>query len=153
MDVHCIFKIKTQCMGVPKSSDHIRFKIKMQNLSQEPPASSKAPYQDLKDMDVLCTFKIKMESQNLEHMCGKDQWPYLNQDQDAKTKSRTSSVLQSPKWGLKGHGCSLHLQNKNRGPKFGTWVYRRPMNISESRSRCQTPVRNLQYFPKLQTMT
>ena len=49
-------------MGVLKTSDYIQIKIKMQNLSQEHPASSKASNQDFKDMDVLCTFKIKMES-------------------------------------------------------------------------------------------
>ena len=38
-------------------------KIKMPNPSQEPLASSKAPNKDLKDMDVICTFKIQMESQ------------------------------------------------------------------------------------------
>ena len=53
-------------MNVAKTSDHIKIKIKMSNPSQEPSVSSKAPYQDLKDMDVLCTFKIKIESQNLE---------------------------------------------------------------------------------------
>ena len=67
-------------MCVPKTSDHIQFKIKMQNPSQEPPASSKAPNEDWKDMDVLCTFKIKIESQNLDHGCVKDQLPYPNQD-------------------------------------------------------------------------
>ena len=36
--------------------------IKMPNPSQEPPAPTKALNQDLKDMDVLCTFKIKIES-------------------------------------------------------------------------------------------
>ena len=30
----------------------------MPNSSKEPPASSKAPNEDLKDMDVLSTFKI-----------------------------------------------------------------------------------------------
>ena len=54
-------------MGVSKTSDHIQIKIRMPNPSQEPPASSKAPNEDLKDMDVLCTFKIKIESQNLDH--------------------------------------------------------------------------------------
>ena len=43
-----------------KVADHIK-KIKMPNPSQEPPASSKAPNEDLKDIDVLCTFKIKIE--------------------------------------------------------------------------------------------
>ena len=33
---------------------------------QESPVSSEAPKQDLKDIDVLCTLKIKLESQNLK---------------------------------------------------------------------------------------
>ena len=104
-------------------SDHIQIMIKMPNPSQEPLVSSKAPNEDFKDMDVLCTFKIRIESPNLDHGCVKDQWFYPNEDKDAKTQSGTSSVLQSPKWGLKGHGCSLHLQNQDREPKFGSWVY------------------------------
>merc|ERR1711954_484789 len=31
---------------------------------QEPPASFKAQNEDLKDMDILCTLKFKMESKN-----------------------------------------------------------------------------------------
>ena len=54
-------------MGVPMTSDHIKIKIKIPNTSQEPPASSKAPNEDLKDMDVLCTLKIKIERENWEH--------------------------------------------------------------------------------------
>ena len=45
-------------MGVSETSDHIQIMIKMPNLSQKPPASSKALKKDLKDMDVLCIFKI-----------------------------------------------------------------------------------------------
>ena len=66
MDVIYSFEIKIksqiQIMGVSETSDHIQINIKMPNPSQEPPASSKAPNEDLKDMDVLCTFKIKIES-------------------------------------------------------------------------------------------
>ena len=62
-------------MGILKTFDHIQNKIKMPNPSQEPPASPKAPNEDLKDMDVLCTFKIKIESQNLDHGNTEDQWP------------------------------------------------------------------------------
>ena len=51
-------------MGVSKASDHIQINLRVQNPSQEPPASSKAPNEDLKDMDVLCTFKLKIESWN-----------------------------------------------------------------------------------------
>ena len=78
----------------------------MPNPSQETPASSKAPNEDIKDMDVLCTFKFKIVSQ-------KDNWPYSNQYQDAKLQSGTSSILKSLIPGLKGHGHSLHLQNQN----------------------------------------
>ena len=79
-------------MGVTKTSDHIQIKIKMPNPGQEPPAPTKPPNQDLKDMFVLCIFKIKIESQNSDHGCVKDQCPYLNQDQDAKPQSGTSST-------------------------------------------------------------
>ena len=51
-------------MGVSKTSDHIQIKIKMANPSQEPPAPSKAPNEDLKDMDVLCIIKIKVKMLN-----------------------------------------------------------------------------------------
>ena len=48
-------------MGISNICNHIQIKVKMPNLSQKPAASSKAPYEDLKDMDVLCTFKIKIQ--------------------------------------------------------------------------------------------
>ena len=48
-----------------------------------------SPNQDKKDMDFLYTFKIKIESQNLDHSFIKDQWPYKNQDKDAKPQSQT----------------------------------------------------------------
>merc|ERR1712082_457659 len=118
-------------MGASKNKDPIHINIKMPNPSQEPPATSKAPKKDLKDMDVLCTFKIKIESQSSKHGCINDQYPYPNQDQDAKLQSETSSVLQSPKSGLKGHGCSLHLLYQARAPKFGIWVSQRPVTISK----------------------
>ena len=62
-------------MDETKTSDHIQTNITILNLSQEPPVSFKAPNQDLEDMDLLWTFKIKKESQNLEHGYSKDQWP------------------------------------------------------------------------------
>ena len=70
-------------MGVSKTTDHIKIKIKMPSPSQEPPASSIAQNQDLKDMDVLCNIKMKLDSHTFEPGCIIDQWPYPNQDQDA----------------------------------------------------------------------
>ena len=80
-------------MDKTKTSDHIQVNIRMQNPSQEPAASSKAPNEDLKDMDVLCTFKSKIVSQNLEHGCIKDQKLYPNQDRGPKPQSDTFSIL------------------------------------------------------------
>ena len=71
-------------MSLLKTSNKLQIKIKVQNLTHEPPASSKALNEDLKDMDALCTLRIKIESQNLDHECIKEHWPYPNQDQDAK---------------------------------------------------------------------
>ena len=38
----------------------------------------------LREIDGLCTFKIKIKSQSLEQGCTKDQSPYPNLDKDAK---------------------------------------------------------------------
>ena len=78
MDVLCIFKIKIESkniwnMGVLKTSDHIQIIIKMPNPSQEPLATTEVPDQDLKDMDVLCTFKFKIEIKKSEYGGIKDQ--------------------------------------------------------------------------------
>ena len=74
-------------MDVSKTTDHFQIKIKMPKPSQEPPASFKAPNDDLIDMDVLCTFNRKIGSQYSDHGCIKDQLPYPNQDQDAKPQN------------------------------------------------------------------
>merc|ERR1711954_538919 len=98
--VLCNFKIKKESqnleLGGIKTIVHIQIKIKMPNPSQEPPASSNAPNEDFNNMDVLCTLKIKIESQNLDHECIKDQLQYPNQDQDTKLQSENSSIPQSP---------------------------------------------------------
>ena len=60
-------------MGILKTIDYIKIKIKMPNPKQGPPAAFIAPNEDLKDMDVLCTFKIKIESPNLDHGYIKEQ--------------------------------------------------------------------------------
>ena len=59
--------------GVSKTSDNIHIKVKIHIAIQEPPESSNSEIQDSKVMDVLCTFKIKIESQNSDHGYIKDQ--------------------------------------------------------------------------------
>ena len=126
-----------QNMDEPKTSDQIHINIWMQNPSQEPPASSKTPNKDLKDMGVLCTFKSKIESQNWDNGFTKGWLQYPNQDQYAKPQSRTSSILQIPKLGLRGHRCSLHPQNQDEEQKLGSWVYLRPLTISNFERKFQ----------------
>ena len=112
-------------MGISKTSDHIQIKIKMPTPSQEPSASSKAPNEDLKAMDVLCPFKIKIEIQNLKYGC---------------IQSGTSTVLQSPKSGPKGFWnmdvskTSGHIQikmkmlNPNQEPQASTKAQNEDIN-------------------------
>ena len=141
-------------MCLSRTSDHILIKIKMPNPNLEPPA----PNQDLKDMHVLCTFKIwNMGLSNTsDHILIKIKMPTSSQEHPASSKVPNQDfedidvlctfniILQFSHSELKGYGCSLHLQNQDREPKFRSWVYQRPLIISKSRSRCQTPVKNLQ---------
>ena len=100
----------------------------MTNPSPEPPASSKAPDQDLKDMDALCTYKINIKRQKLEHECIRDQLTYPNKNQNAQPSSGTSRILKSTKLGIKGHGCKTFIittesQNQDHGLFKGQLQY------------------------------
>ena len=68
----------------------------MPNPSQEHPVSSKTPNEDLEDIDVLCTFKIKTENRNLEHEYAKDQWLYPSQEPQASSKDQNANPTQKP---------------------------------------------------------
>ena len=57
-------RAKIQIIDVSKTSEHIQIKINMPNPSQEPPTSSKAPNEDIKDMGVLSTVKFKINMSN-----------------------------------------------------------------------------------------
>ena len=59
------------------------------------------------------------------------------------TPPGTSTILKSPKYGSRGHGCSLHLQNRDKEQKFGSWVYKISVTICKSRLGCQYPVGSL----------
>ena len=85
MDVLCSFKFKIE----GRNLDHEYIKDQWPypnqdqdaNPNQDPEASFEAKSQDLNNMDVLCTFKIKTESKKSEYGSTKDQWSYPNQDQ------------------------------------------------------------------------
>ena len=138
-------------MVVSMTSGHILIKIKVPNPSQEPPASSKAPNEDLKDMGNL------LHLQNLDREPKFRSWSYQRQLTISKSRSRCQTPvrnLQQPsKPQIKNHRFSLLIQNQNRESKFGTLVYQRPLTISKLRSRCQTSVRNLQCPSKPQKRT
>ena len=126
MDVLCTLKIKLYSQnsdhGCGKDQRPYPNKFKVPSPTQEPSAFSKAQNEDFQDLDVLCTFKIKRERQDLECGWSKNWWPYLIKiEMQNPSQAPPSSILQSPKWGLKEHECSLHFQNQDREPKFGTW--------------------------------
>ena len=79
-------------MGILKSSDHIHIKIKMPNPSQQPPASSKAQNEDLKDIDVHCTFKIKIESKKFESLVYQRQMSITNHQHCPKPQMKIWST-------------------------------------------------------------
>merc|ERR1712081_76405 len=77
----------------------------MTNSSQEPPASSKAPNGDFKDMDVLCPFKIKIEQKFLSKV-------YQRRVTISKSRSR----------------CKIPVRNLQHPPKpqirtLWTWLF------------------------------
>ena len=45
----------------------------------------------------------------------------MNHDKDDNPQSETSRIHQSPKSGLTGHGCSMHLQINIKSRKFKPW--------------------------------
>ena len=62
----------------------------MQYHNQEPPASSKAPNENIIDMEVISTFQINLE---WDKRSIKSQGLYSSHDQDAKPKSESFSLL------------------------------------------------------------
>ena len=91
----------------------------MKTSNQEPPASSKPPNYDLKDMDVLCTFKIKIEIKNY-HLQIKIKMPNPSQEPPASSKAPNEDLKDMDfLWTFKikiesknfDHGCT-----KDQGP-------------------------------------
>ena len=140
-------------MGASKISDHIQINMKMPKPSQEPPAFYKAPNEDSKGCGCSLHLQNKDREQKFGSWVCQQPVTISKKDQDAKPQLGTCSPNQSLKSGMKGYGCTLYLQNQDREPKFRTLVNQRPVTVSIQRSRCQTPVRNLQHPPKPQRRT
>ena len=89
----------------------------MPNPSQEPPA----PNEDLKDMDVLCTFKIKIESQNSEQGCIKYQQPYSYQEPDVNSSEEPPASLKPPNQDLKDMDnlCTFKIKIESHNSDHG----------------------------------
>ena len=87
-------------MDASKTSYHMQIKIKIPNLVQEPPASSKAPNQDLKDMDVLCPSKTRYKaktqimdaSKTRDHIQIKIKMPYPSQEPPVSSKAPSQDL-------------------------------------------------------------
>ena len=128
----------------------------MQNPSQEPPAPTKAPNQDLKDMDVLCTFKIKIESQNLECGCIKNQWPSPNQDQYPNSSQELPASSKFQKEDLKDMDvlCTfrIKIEHKTYDVEYIINLWPNP-NQDQDNKIYQIPARKLQQPPKSQMRT
>ena len=116
-------------MDISKTNDHIQINIKMPNPSQEPSASSKPSNEYLKYMDIFCTFKIKIESQYLDHGYIKDQWPYPNQDQDAKPSQEPPASSKARFQDLKNMGVlcifNIKIESQNFDNEYinDQWLY------------------------------
>ena len=87
-------------MGVSNTSGHVQTKIKMPNPSQEPPASCKAPNQDMKDNDGLWTFKSRKRAkiQNMgvlntsDHIQIKIKMPNPSQEPAVSSKAQNRDL-------------------------------------------------------------
>jgi len=93
----------------------------MQNPSQELPVPNKAPTQDLKDMDVPCTFKIKIGSQHSDYECIKDQWPYPYQDKDTKPCQEPPAPTKAPNQDLNYVNVLCTFKMKKEGQNLEYW--------------------------------
>ena len=76
MDFLCTFKINIESYNFEHgcTKDQSPYQNQDQDTKLQSGTSSilQSSNWDLKDMDILCTFKIKIESQDLEHSCTKD---------------------------------------------------------------------------------
>ena len=128
-------------MVVSKTHDNFQNKIKMTNPIQKPSASSKTPNEDLKDINVTCTLKIKLESQNMDHVFIKDQWTYLNIDWDANPGHDPLASSKATNQELKDMDilCTfqINIESQNLEQKYvkDQWPYPNKYQIAKPKVR------------------
>ena len=87
----------------------------MPNPRQVPPVSSKAPNEDSKDMDVLFTFKINIESKNLDQKYIKYQWSYPNKMKMPNPSQEPPASSKAPKEDLNDMDVLSTFKMKKEG--------------------------------------
>ena len=118
-------------MGLSQPSDYIQIKIKLNNPSQEPPASSETPNQELNDMDVPSPSNSRQRpeiwnmgvSRTSDHIQIKIKMPNPSHELPVSSKSLSQNLNDME---------VLYFQNQDREKKCGTWVYQTPVTISRS---------------------
>ena len=115
MDVPCTFKLNLN----GNNSDHWWIKDQWPYYNQIKDAKSQSGtysflqslHQNFKDMEVLYNFKINLNSQNSDHGCIKEQWPYSNQDPNIKPKSGSLDFIKNEAYKLKSNFIYLTKQS------------------------------------------
>ena len=73
-------------------------------------------------MDVLCTFKIKIESQHSEHSCIKDQWPSENKIKIPTPSQEPSASSKAPNQAIKDTDVFCTFKAKKGSQNFDLGV-------------------------------
>ena len=124
------YRAKIWVIGISKTSDHIQIRIKMPNPCQEPQASSKAPNEDLKDMDVLCQRPVTISKSRSR----------------SQPPSGTTTPNKIPNQDLKDMDVLCTFEIKIEGQNSEQQLSKTSDHIHIG-AKIQTPVRNLQYAP------
>ena len=107
---------------VTRTKKLTKLKVKIPNSNQEPPASPKAQIQVNKDMRVLCTFKLNIETQNWEQRFLGPNYTYQIPSQEPISNQEPPASSTSPIQGNKDmrHLCifKLNIENSNSEQRF-----------------------------------
>ena len=135
---------------VSNSSEHIQIKIKMPNPSQEPPANTKASNQELMDMDVLCTFKSKIVSQNLENGCTKSNGNIQIKIKIANHSQEPIASSKTPNLELKDKDvrCTLKIQIRSQNSEYGCFKDQQLYKIQDSDAKSKSGNSSVLQSPK-----